>query len=45
MRKDAEVTPPDWLVEGRGGIANRAKLGYVPVRICLCSIDGSLAYI
>ncbi|EJD51200.1 alpha-1,2-mannosidase, putative subfamily [Auricularia subglabra TFB-10046 SS5] len=30
MIKDAEVTPPDWTVEGRGGIENRKKLGYVP---------------
>jgi putative alpha-1,2-mannosidase len=27
---DATVTPPDWSVEGRGGIAKRNKLGYVP---------------
>lgn len=31
MLKDATVTPPDWTYEGRGGIVNRAKLGYVPV--------------
>ncbi|EJD51198.1 alpha-1,2-mannosidase, putative subfamily [Auricularia subglabra TFB-10046 SS5] len=31
MIKDAEVTPPDWTVEGRGGIVNRKKLGYVPL--------------
>lgn len=31
MRKDAEVSPPDWGVEGRGGIEARKKLGYVPI--------------
>jgi predicted alpha-1,2-mannosidase len=28
---DATVVPPNWAVEGRGGLENRKKLGYVPV--------------
>lgn len=24
-------TPPDWTVEGRGGIENRKKIHYVPI--------------
>ena len=31
MIKDATVTPPDWTVEGRGGIERRRTLHYVPV--------------
>jgi putative alpha-1,2-mannosidase len=31
MIKDATVTPPDWTVEGRGGIERRKTLHYVPV--------------
>lgn len=31
MRKDAEVDPPDWGLEGRGGIKARQRLGYVPM--------------
>lgn len=31
MIKDATVTPKSWQVEGRGGIENRKKLGYVPM--------------
>ena len=31
MITDATVTPPNWAVEGRGGIVNRQQLGYVPV--------------
>ena len=31
MIKDATVTPPDWSVEGRGGIERRKTLHYVPV--------------
>ena len=30
MIKDAEVSPPDWGLEGRGGIEARKKFGYVP---------------
>lgn len=30
MIKDAEESPPDWGVEGRGGIEARKELGYVP---------------
>ncbi|KAJ1024144.1 hypothetical protein NDA16_002983 [Ustilago loliicola] len=30
MLKDATVEPPSWGLVGRGGIAARAKLGYVP---------------
>lgn len=30
MLKDATVSPADWGVEGRGGIAARKRLGYVP---------------
>lgn len=33
MIKDAEVPPPDWGLEGRGGIEARKKLGYVPTGI------------
>jgi len=28
--KDAEVEPPDWNIEGRGGLASWKKLGYIP---------------
>ena len=41
MLKDATDTPPDWLVEGRGGIDNRKKLGYVPVSTSFNFIDMS----
>ncbi|TFY74391.1 hypothetical protein EWM64_g9622, partial [Hericium alpestre] len=30
MVKDATVPPPNWGVEGRGGILSRAKLHYIP---------------
>ena len=30
MLQDAQVEPPSWGLVGRGGIAARAKLGYVP---------------
>ncbi|EER44385.1 glycosyl hydrolase [Histoplasma capsulatum H143] len=29
--KDAEVTPPDWSIEGRGDIEGWKSVGYVPV--------------
>jgi hypothetical protein len=29
MRKNAEVSPPDWGLEGRGGIEARKRLGYI----------------
>ncbi|EPE04493.1 hypothetical protein F503_03555 [Ophiostoma piceae UAMH 11346] len=29
--KDAEVEPPIWSVEGRGGLASWTKYGYIPV--------------
>lgn len=28
--KDAEVQPPDWNLEGRGGLASWKSLGYIP---------------
>lgn len=31
MVKDAEVTPPDWAVEGRGGHHSWKTLGYIPI--------------
>lgn len=30
MVKDAEVEPPNWNVEGRGGLASWKDLGYIP---------------
>ena len=29
MRKNAEVSPPDWGLEGRGCIEARKRLGYI----------------
>ncbi|PVH95166.1 glycoside hydrolase family 92 protein [Periconia macrospinosa] len=30
MLSDAEIEPPNWDVEGRGGLASWKKLGYIP---------------
>ena len=30
-KKDAEVDPASWFLEGRGGLAHWKKIGYIPV--------------